>query len=453
MSPIGSNRAEATKYTDYRPSRCRCGSVVQPHEAVCPRCRRHQNLLFAGLDRLYEQDLDNLVDYHESRVRENPSDYLRIHHLAGAHLLKGDYDKASDLYRKVLQLKPDFAEAHLNLGGILACLGSVDEAVSEFREFVRLDIHSPRVERAVRAICSLKNIPYEDALQETGVKELTNKKGKVSRDRDHIGGLKARGTMYERPAPVIYKRKAWGAIDLFLLFLFILAALAYYFYPNQSKGILRSAVTGLETQLTFNVNSAESSGDENPTGEEETDDGDDDGPSIINADPGTNSFMPLAAGNRWEYTTWDSRDPTGGGSRENESSVDVRVVRLVNAESGVWETRNGPNTAYYIEKRTGLYSTLNPDFPWSTSYTQVPYPPTDGQIVTDNDQIATVMSTEVVTTSMGMFECVKIHYVDTRFNDLEWYAWYGKGVGLVKYVGGGNRGIYHVRELRFYELN
>src|SRR5208283_2770579 len=42
-------------------------------------------------------------------------------------------------YRKALEIKPDYAEAHCNLGLALVGRGQVDEATSHFRKAVEID--------------------------------------------------------------------------------------------------------------------------------------------------------------------------------------------------------------------------------------------------------------------------------------------------------------------------
>ncbi len=448
MNPWSTDSSGTASQIDYRTSRCRCGAVVQPHEAVCTRCNRRQNLLFIGLDRLYEKDLDRLVEYHEREVKAVPNDYMRLYSLAGACLLSGDYKRAHDLYRMVIGLNPHFPDAHLNLGVILAVLGDTDNAVGELKEFIRLDLHSPKVERVVRAICSIKNIPYEDALSETGVKPAPDKQ---IRDPKLM-----RGGMYFPPPGPIIKKRSWGIVDIFLLFIILIVLTAWFLFPSRSKSVLHSAIAALESRYAFTVASggaAETMVNENENGADAADDENDDEPGVINADPLTDSYLPLTTGNRWTYTTYETRSPSGTGNRSSVGSVEVRVSGMADSERGIWKVENGPLNVYYIEKATGLYSLSPPTFSWTTEIIQIPYPPDIGRSATDLGQTVTVEAVEIVETSVGLIECVKLHYTLKEPSDTEWYAWYGRDVGLVKYIGGGRNGIFYVRELRDYNLN
>ncbi len=454
MIPLGPGKSGASGYqghVDYRPSRCRCGAAVQPHELVCHNCGRQQNLLLLGLDRLYEDDLPGAIAWHEGKVRENPDDHSRIHQLAGVKLLNGEYDAARELYRRAISLNPDIPEAHLNLGVIQAVLGDDDEAVKEFKEFIKLDLHSPRVERVLRAVCAIKNIPYEDALYETGVRPaVVGRKAKLqSTARRKIGTDMSGGTLYSPVTSVEAKPRTWGAIDTFLLLIACCAILAWFFLPLQTKDLINKTIASLQNRYTFTVTSDHVVA--MPENEEEESE-EDEGPAIINADTESRSYLPLATDNRWEYMSYDSRNPLGTGNRENESIVEVRVLGMESIAQNIWRVRNGSNTFYYVEKNTGLYSIINPDHPWSTQIIQVPYPPDDGVTRTDLDQTVTVIGTEIVETSLGLIECVKLKYTLPEPSGTTWYAWYGRGIGLVKYIGGGRDGTYHVRVLRSFEL-
>ncbi len=47
-------------------------------------------------------------------------------------------EEAAASYRQALRLKPDYAEAHNNLGVVLKELGQLDEAVASYQQALRL---------------------------------------------------------------------------------------------------------------------------------------------------------------------------------------------------------------------------------------------------------------------------------------------------------------------------
>ncbi len=53
-----------------------------------------------------------------------------------AHRRRGDWDQAERIFREIVKVKPDFAEAHNNLGVALKALGRLDEAVESYRRAV-----------------------------------------------------------------------------------------------------------------------------------------------------------------------------------------------------------------------------------------------------------------------------------------------------------------------------
>ena len=52
---------------------------------------------------------------------------------------RGQFDEAIDHYRKALEVKPDYAEAHYNLGIALAGRGQVDEAIGQYRKALEIN--------------------------------------------------------------------------------------------------------------------------------------------------------------------------------------------------------------------------------------------------------------------------------------------------------------------------
>lgn len=452
------DKPSTQSWIDFTPGRCRCGRALLPHEIKCPNCQRGQSLLFSGLDRLYEDDLDKLLAYYETQARKNPGDFMCMHYLAGIHLLKGDYEKAASLYKQVVNLQPAFAESRLNLGVIHAYFGETDDALRELNEYVRLDLHSPRVERVLRAISKIKNVPYEDVAQEKGIKSGIPDKRKKGIPEPGPS-LKTRGYRYGDaavPHSNLRPVRSWGAIDIFLLFLVLIIAAGWYLFPSESKAIMDIPISRLEAQYAFTVTSGET-GDDQETGTNDVIDEseeEDTGPVIINANPSTSNWLPLASGNRWEYVIYDTRDPFGNGRRQNEAVLEMSVRGYANRDEGVWEVRNGELTIYFMESPEGLNSVINPDRPWMGKILQIPEPSDINRSVTREGQTVTVMAEEVVETPAGLFNALKLKYELGDPAGKEWYIWYAQGIGIVKYVGMvGRMGMWHVRELSEFELN
>jgi len=469
MNPKIPDQPGATYYIDYRPAKCRCGVMLQPHQLVCPNCGRKQTLLFQGLDRLYEDDIEGLIKTFERMAEKSPNDAMLLDQLAGSYLLNGEYEKAKANYQMALKIDPMLADAHLNLGGVLGYLGEKEAAIKELKEFVRLDLHSPRVERALRAIATLEGRSYEDVLAETGAKkgsirpdrELRRSRSARREDPKAMDRKMARGTMYSSMVravkPVVRAKRAFGIFDVILWVFALVVTGMIYFMPEKVDGMVNNALADIETQYVFHAESGDLPGTpifHDIVQEEEDEEDEEEEPpgAIINEDPESDSYFPLARDNRWEYVTYDSANARGTGERTNESTVVVRVTGISNSFHRIWRIHNGPDTVFYIERNDGLYSVIGPNGPMSLLITQVPYPPEIGSARDDDGQIMEVVAEEFVETSMGIFRCIKIHYTQEATGK-EWWGWYAQGVGIVKYISGGRGEPYHVRELVSYDLN
>ena len=63
--------------------------------------------------------MDEAITHYQKALQINP-DYAEAHNnLGNALLQKGRVDEAIAQYQKALQIKPDYAEAHDNLGNAL----------------------------------------------------------------------------------------------------------------------------------------------------------------------------------------------------------------------------------------------------------------------------------------------------------------------------------------------
>ena len=52
-------------------------------------------------------------------------------------LSEGNFEEAEASYKKALELKPDFTEAHYNLGVTLKGLGKLDEAIASYKKAIK----------------------------------------------------------------------------------------------------------------------------------------------------------------------------------------------------------------------------------------------------------------------------------------------------------------------------
>jgi tetratricopeptide (TPR) repeat protein len=87
--------------------------------------------------------LDEAVTCYRQALVLKP-DYPEAHNNLGAALMaQGKRDEAVACYRQALVLRPDFAEAHNNMGNVLRSLGRLKEARDYFEKAIRLAPKNP----------------------------------------------------------------------------------------------------------------------------------------------------------------------------------------------------------------------------------------------------------------------------------------------------------------------
>ena len=82
--------------------------------------------------------IDEAIEQYQQALEINP-DYAEAHINLGIALAGcGRIDEAMAHYRKALEIKPDYAEAHNNLGTALARRGQIDEAMAQFQRALEI---------------------------------------------------------------------------------------------------------------------------------------------------------------------------------------------------------------------------------------------------------------------------------------------------------------------------
>ena len=74
----------------------------------------------------------------QDTLAKNPASWMAHHNLGLGLFEKGQIDEAISHYRESIRLNPDHAEAHNNLGTALFTKGQIDEGISQLQEAIRL---------------------------------------------------------------------------------------------------------------------------------------------------------------------------------------------------------------------------------------------------------------------------------------------------------------------------
>ena len=90
------------------------------------------NLMGASAAQLGQ--LDNAVAAFKKAISIKP-DYAEAHHNMGNALREqGKLDEATRFYKKAFSIKPDYAEAHLNIGNVFKDQGKIEEAIEAYKK-------------------------------------------------------------------------------------------------------------------------------------------------------------------------------------------------------------------------------------------------------------------------------------------------------------------------------
>jgi tetratricopeptide (TPR) repeat protein len=137
-------------------------AVVLLREAMVKghRCAPHQLDRFADLKPLYgREDFHRLMQDEESIYREGlklkPDDHVRYYNLGHVVHGKGRVPEAIACFKKAIELRADYGEAHEMLGYVLDGLGDRVGAEAAYRESLK---HYKDKESIYRALCNLAGV-------------------------------------------------------------------------------------------------------------------------------------------------------------------------------------------------------------------------------------------------------------------------------------------------------
>jgi tetratricopeptide (TPR) repeat protein len=101
-------------------------------DATTSRLRHAADLLTGG-------NLEGSENELQSALRASPNEYRALDLLGVIRILQHRETDAEDLFRRVVQIKPDFASGRAHLGLLYLQIGRTQDAVPQLREAVRFD--------------------------------------------------------------------------------------------------------------------------------------------------------------------------------------------------------------------------------------------------------------------------------------------------------------------------
>ena len=108
-----------------------------------------------GVIAYQNRENDVALDFIKKALIIKP-DYAEAHSNLGAVLRElGRLNDAEESYKKALSIKPDFAETHSNLGHVLHALGKFDEAADSLRKAVGIEPDLPGVQHRLNALLGI----------------------------------------------------------------------------------------------------------------------------------------------------------------------------------------------------------------------------------------------------------------------------------------------------------
>jgi tetratricopeptide (TPR) repeat protein len=124
----------------------------------------HCNLGFALVSHGHVEEVEEAIK-HFRRALELKPDYVQAHNNLGLALSgRGRFDEAIRHYRKALEIQPDYVEARINIGVALASSGRVDEAIEHFQKELEIKPDSAEAHNNLGVLLTARG-KFDNALQ------------------------------------------------------------------------------------------------------------------------------------------------------------------------------------------------------------------------------------------------------------------------------------------------
>ena len=114
-----------------------------------------------GMQAFQKSQFDDSIRALEDARSKKPNDEATLFLLASAYIQKQDFAKAESLFKRVLEIDPESADAQFNLGLAQLKLGKYDDAIATLKRAVELNPKDADAQQALGEAYEAKNMPAE----------------------------------------------------------------------------------------------------------------------------------------------------------------------------------------------------------------------------------------------------------------------------------------------------
>ena len=115
-----------------------------------------------GMELALQHKNAEAIKHYQEALRIDPNQPVAYNNLGAAMLsMGGDINEVMEQFRRALQIKPDYANARLNLASMLMAQGKFDEAKQHYRQILQFNPNDTQAQQGLRIATAEQNKPAD----------------------------------------------------------------------------------------------------------------------------------------------------------------------------------------------------------------------------------------------------------------------------------------------------